>query len=288
MSKITIQNEILTVTADTFGARLTGVYANGTQYLWQPDPAYWDDQAPVLFPMVGRLFEGLYEMDGKQYEMAIHGLAPYHEFSVCEKGADFVTFELRENQQTLAQYPRRFSFKVTYRLEGSTVQVRFQVENKDGKTMYFSLGGHPGFNVPLEEGYAFEDYRLEFAEKCCPGSVQQSDSCLMTGQVEAYPLQDGKVLPMSRSLFDRDSLILQDTPKTVTLTAGGERSVTVSFPQMDYLLLWQAKGAPYLCIEPWSGLPSDQDVISVFETKKDLIALDPGMTYENNWWFTVQ
>ena len=29
--------------------------------------------------------------------------------------------------------------------------------------MYFGLGGHPGFNVPLEAGLSFEDYCLEFS-----------------------------------------------------------------------------------------------------------------------------
>ena len=28
--------------------------------------------------------------------------------------------------------------------------------------MYFGVGGHPGFAVPLEKGLAFEDYCLQF------------------------------------------------------------------------------------------------------------------------------
>ena len=287
MSEYTIKNDILTVKADSFGARLTSVYAFDTQYLWQKDPAWWDDQAPVLFPFVGRLFEGAYTMDGDGYTMPIHGIAPYEEFAVADRGADFITFVLTANERTMAVYPRQFAFFVTYRLEGACVQVCFQVENRDQKPMYFAVGGHPGFNVPLEEGFCFEDYRLEFETPCIPGSVQQSDSCLMTGRVLEYPLKNGCILPLDRHLFDRDSLILCNCARTVTLTCGSKRWVKLSFPQMDYLLLWQAKNAPYVCIEPWSSLPSNQDEHTVFEEKKDLITLKPTDIYINNWSITV-
>ena len=37
--------------------------------------------------------------------------------------------------------------------------------------MYFGIGGHPGFNIPMEEGLSFEDYELEFSRACEPQRI---------------------------------------------------------------------------------------------------------------------
>lgn len=48
------------------GAQLLSIRASdGTECLWQGDPAYWSDRAPNLFPYVARLTEGKYYLDGQ-------------------------------------------------------------------------------------------------------------------------------------------------------------------------------------------------------------------------------
>ncbi len=286
----TIQNGFLTVTAAGEGAQLQSILASdGTEFLWQGNPTYWTDRALNLFPYVARLTEGSYFLDGVRYQMDIHGIAPYRSFSLVYKTQTEMTFALDSDAQTLAAYPRAFSFRVSYALEGSTLAVTFEVENRDSRTLYFGLGGHPGFNVPLEPGKAFTDYRLRFSEPTQPLRVGFTADCFLSGEDTPFPLEQDTILPLSHSLFDQDAIVLKNVAHTVTLeSVSGGHAVTVSYPMMDNVGFWHMPrtDAPYVCIEPWASLPSRQGRIAVFEEQEDLISLAPGGTYQNRW--TIQ
>ena len=91
-------------------------------------------------------------------------------------------------------------------------------------------------------------------------------------------------------MFDEDAIILKNMAREVTLKSKtSSRSVTVSYPQMPYLGIWHwpRTDAPYVCIEPWCSLPADAGKITVFEEQRDLIALEPGKTYQNDWTITI-
>ena len=282
-----IENGCLTVTADEMGAQLQSVRsADGTEYLWQGDPAYWSDRALNIFPYVARLWQGRYEMDGKLYEMPIHGFAQTSCFVLAEKTGNRMVFELRSDEKTYTQYPRHFVFRIIYVLNGNELETIYEVTNLADKTMYFGLGGHPGFNVPLEKGRAFEEYRLRFSEACTPVRVAFSEDCFVNGADAAFELQEGCMLPLRHDLFDNDAIVLRDAAREVTLEAtGSAHSVTVSYPDMPYLGIWHwpKKDAPYVCIEPWSSLPAKRGETTVFEQQQDLIALEPGCIYRNSW-----
>ena len=287
---ITIENEHLSLTADTLGAQLMSLRRGGLEYLWQGDPRYWPDRAPTLFPFIGRLTDNRYRYRGRTYRMGIHGFAAASEFTPAEQSRDKLVLSLRSSAATLEQYPIDFSLEITYRLKGSTLEIGYQVENLDEKTMPFGIGGHPGFRVPLEEGARFEDYLLEFSECCQPDRVGFTPAVFLSGRDEAYPLEDGKRLPLRHTLFDQDAVILKNMAREVTLrSAASAHAVTVSYPQMSYLGIWHwpKTDAPYVCIEPWSSLPARQDVIEEFTCKSDLTQLEPGKTYENCWFITI-
>jgi galactose mutarotase-like enzyme len=283
----TIKNDFLTVTAQEAGAQLLSVLgADGTEYLWQGDSKYWSDRSPNLFPYVGRLKEGHYYVDGESHQMRIHGIAPYRDFRLVSNNGNEMVLELTDDAETLAQYPRRFAFRVIYRLDGSTLEVCYEVENRDEKTMYFGLGGHPGFQVPLVRGKSFEDYRLRFGEVTDCQEVILTPDCFITDATRPFPLEEGCILPLRHSLFDNDAIVLTSMAHSITLEAEGDpHSVTVSYPQMPYLGLWHRPhtDAPYVCIEPWCSLPSGADGVTVLEEKKDLLFLEAGDTYQNRW-----
>ena len=286
----TIKNEFLTVSAKEAGAELMSILgAEGTEYLWQGDAKYWSDRALNIFPYVARLNGGKYYLDGELHEMAIHGIAPYRCFTVTENDGKRMVFELRADEKTRAEYPRDFVFRIVYALEGKTLTVSFVCENRDEKTMYFGLGGHPGFNVPLAPGKKFEDYRLRFAETCEPLRVGFNADCFVTHEDVPFHLENGTDIPLRHDLFDDDAIVLRDMAREVTLDCGEGPGVTVRFPGMQYLGLWHwpRTDAPYVCIEPWCSLPADAGKITVFEEQRDLIALEPGKTYENNWSITI-
>ena len=282
----TIQNSQLTVTVEEAGAQLRSILgADGLEYLWQGDSRYWKDRAPNLFPYVGRLKEGHYYVDGQIHRMQIHGIAPYKDFRLmCNDGSRMV-LELTDDAQTRSQYPRQFAFRVIYRLEADTLHICYEVENRDSKTMYFGLGGHPGFNIPLIPGKAFEDYRLRFGEVTDCREVILTPDCFVTDQTRPFALENGTTLPLRHTLFDNDAIVLTQMARSITLETDGDRhGVTVTYPQMPYLGLWHCPktDAPYVCIEPWCSLPSGTEV-TVLEEKKDLLSVAPGALYQNHW-----
>lgn len=286
----TIQNDSLSLTVDSLGAQMMHLQCKGKEYLWQGDPAYWPDRAPVLFPFVGRLTEGRYRLCGQDYSMGIHGFAAQSEFTPIKQAQDRLTLELKSNPKTQAQYPFAFSFDVTYQLSGNYLEITYRVHNESHTAMPFGLGGHPGFRVPLESHEAFEDYYLEFSQRCQPDRIGFTPAVFLSGHDEKYPLEDGRLLPLRHGLFDDDAIILKNMARSVTLRSKkSANSVTVSYPQMPYLGLWHwpKTDAPYLCIEPWASLPARQDVIEEFTCKSDLICLPSGKTYENTWRITV-
>ena len=287
----TIQNPYLRVTVSEQGAQLQSILGtDGTEYLWQGDPAYWADRAINIFPYVARLTNGSYYLDGKPYRMNIHGIAMYRRFELESCTDTAMTFLLESDAETLEQYPRKFVFRIRYALEGNRLDVTFRVDNRDQRTMYFGLGGHPGFMVPLEAGKRFEDYRLRFGEACSPRRVGFTADCFLDGTDTAFPLENGTDLPLRHDLFHDDAIVLKDMAKSVTLESDCGRSISVSYPGMDYLGIWHwpKTDAPYVCIEPWCSLPSTQDKIAVLEEQKDLLSLQPGGIYTNTWSITVQ
>lgn len=288
----TIQNECTTVAVSEKGAQLQSILgADGTEYLWQGDAAYWSDRALNIFPYVARLTEGKYYLDGQLYHMNIHGIAPYREFALVSHEETRMTLELRSDAETYAQYPRAFVFRITYALHGNLLEILYEVENRDERCMYFGLGGHPGFNVPLTKGKKFEDYRLRFQELCKPRRVCFNEACFVTGEQSPFKMEQGQLLPLRHELFDEDAIVLTDMCRCVTLeTEDDSHSVTVTFPQMDYLGLWHwpKTDAPYVCIEPWCSLPARENTITVLEEQKDLISLAPSALYQNRWTIEIR
>ena len=287
----TIHNSDMTVTIDGLGAQLQSITAaGGTEYLWSGDPAYWSSRAPILFPYVGRLTDDTYTCDGRAYQMTRHGFARRTEFSVLTQGKDHITLYMEDSEESRKLYPFAFRFDVSYVLEGNTLVIVYAVESRDGRTMFFGLGGHPGFRVPLEEGRAFTDYRLTFAQPCQPWQVLMSENYMISGREAPYPLENGVDLPLRHDLFDRDAIILKHFARSVTLSAGeGTRGLTLSCPRMRYLGIWhQPKtDAPYVCLEPWVSLPSGEGVVEDLSQQFDLVSLEPRQRYENRWTVTI-
>lgn len=287
---VELKNGHLKVTASSKGAELQSVQLDGHEYLWTGDPQYWKRHSPVLFPFVGRLYDGRYTLHGKEYSMGRHGFSQEAFFEAAEADETHVVFELKESEETLKVYPFRFSFRVGYRLVGNTVEVSYEADNLNDEMMYFGLGAHPGFLVPMEEGLSFEDYVVEFPDACRADQIGWSESVLVTGQSTPYELEGGRRLPLRHDLFTFDAIVLEHTGESCRICSDqGSRAVTVSYPQMPYVGFWHAVNtdAPYLCVEPWVSLPAREGVVEEFAARRDLVHLPAGETYRNTWTITV-
>lgn len=289
--KAVLKNDRLEVTASEHGAELHSLKLDGHEYLWTGDPAIWKRHSPVLFPFVGRNKDNRYLLHGKEYIMNCHGFSQDAHFNITEQDISHVVFELKDSEETRSNYPFSFSLKVRYDIAGTTVKISYTVDNLSADTMYFGMGAHPGFLVPMEEGLAFEDFYLEFPDECSPDHVVFSDAVLVTGARERYPLEDGRKFLLHHDLFDLDAVVLENTCDSVTLKSDKcSRSVTVTFPGMPWVGFWHMpkKQAPYVCIEPWISLPGREGVVEEFSARRDLVHLPVGETYKNSWTITVR
>lgn len=287
----TIENEILRVDISDTGAELQSIKskADGTEYLWQGDPEYWTGRASNLFPICGRLTEGKYTYKGKTYEMNLHGFARHSVFSAEKPSETEIRFTLTSSDELKKQYPFDFEYTVTYKLCGSSLDCRYGVKNTGSDIMYFGLGGHPGFNVPLTENENFEDYFLEF-DCVKPMRLVCMSPLFYLGRTEPYPLKDGKVIELKHGLFSEDALFFTDMCGHVTLKSKkSDKFVRMEYPDMKFLGIWHKPRteAPYLCIEPWSSLPSYDGKVDDLETKNEMMTLGGGEGCDKGFNITV-
>ena len=282
-----IRNQKLQVEISDYGAELQSILGNdGTEYLWQGNPGVWDEKAPNIFPYVARLTDGKYTAEGAIYEMKIHGIVKYCTLQAEEKTENRISFCLRSNEDTKKQYPYDFTYRITYTLEDSVLKIDMSVSNHGQKRMYFALGGHPGFRVPLEERLCFEDYYLEFGRPAKPWRVGLTETCFLTGKDEAYPLVEDRVIPLRHELFHDDAIVLKHCDRQVTLASfKGSKRITATYRDFPYLGIWHMPKmeAPYVCIEPWSSLPSRDGIVEELSQQADLIGLEPGKEYTTGW-----
>ena len=157
-----LDNGVLSVRVSSIGGQLLSVKKDGKEYLWQGDPAFWEDRAPNLFPYIARLTKGTYTVHGKEYHLPIHGFLPAAEMKAEAQEESLLVLRLDADESTLACYPFVFTLRIRYELNQDTLRIAYEVENGGAEEMYFGIGGHPGFQAPLEEGLSFEDYFLEF------------------------------------------------------------------------------------------------------------------------------
>ena len=280
----TIENEFLKIEINEKGAELSSIKSKktGIEYLWQGNPEFWRNKATVLFPICGRLFGGKYTYKGKEYEMPLHGIAKLFDFISSEISSTEIEFTLNSSEETKAYYPFDFSFTVKYVLEDNLLKQEFIVKNTGDKNLLFSVGGHPGFNVPFTSKEKFEDYYLEFSTPSLEKLIF-SETCFCTGKKETYNFIGNK-LPLEHSLFDNDAMFFETESGVVKLKSKtSNNSLEVSYSDMTTLGLWHKPKteAPFVCIEPWHGVPSTDGVVDDFENKQYFITLSPNKNYQN-------
>lgn len=290
----TIENQALRVQISDLGAELQSIVCRDAEYLWQGDPAYWGGRSPILFPICGRLTNGTYTYGGKSYAMNPHGLARRLPFSCVEKTDTSIVLRLEADNDTLAIYPFDFVLTVRYALNGQNLDMELTVENRGDSLMPFSVGGHPGFCVPLGDGFSFTDFTVTFPKS--EGNVRR---CVISerGYLSHTPPQpylpltgNCRTLPLTHDLFDCDGVFLEEMGDTVCLSAPGcDRSMTLYFPGMSYLGIWHPPhtDAPFVCLEPWAGMPAYDGEIDDFDTKFAMMKLPSGDSRKFTITFTV-
>ncbi|EOL44375.1 aldose 1-epimerase family protein [Enterococcus caccae] len=289
---VQIENEFLIATIAEDGAELISLKSKKStiEYIWQGDPAFWGRHAPVLFPVVGRLKNDCYTYQNQTYPMGQHGFARDSLFEVVEHGAELVSLSLKSSDETKKVYPFDFELILSYMLEEDNLVVRYQVENTGKNDMYFSIGGHPAFNVPLEQGLTFNDYYLSFSPK---KSRTQIPLAGPFADFEHKTLgQTNTSLDIRRGLFAEDAIIFETKgANTFKIeTDEGEHSISLSYTDMPYVGIWSPypKEAPFVCIEPWCGIADDVNATGNLVEKKGINKIAASAIFKTQYTLTAR
>ena len=288
----TLENENIRVVASSNGGELNSIKKinDETEYLWNGDEKYWKYNAPVLFPIVGKVNGGKYKVDGIEYELPQHGLARTREFKLIEKSESRIVFELRYDEETLKVYPFKFILRIGYTLMEYGVETSYEVINKDNKDIYFSIGGHPAYMCPINQGESFEDYYFEFDKVEKASKILLSSNGLFTKNTELI-MNNDKELPINIEMFKDDAIIFNDlkSNKISLKSRKSDKSVTMDFSGFPYLGLWtKPTGAPFVCIEPWFGHADYEDFNGDFKDKEGINKLAVGKSFKAAYLVTVQ
>ena len=278
MERHSIENEFLKITVQETGAELCSIInkENNKEYIWQADPKTWGSHAPNLFPVIGALKNGKYRFEGKEFSMPKHGFIRHNEhIRLKETSQHQLVFELLYSDETLAIYPFKFDFRIAFTLTGKSIEVNHHIINLDDKPAYFSLGGHPAFNILHFEKEKIEDYALEFPDKMNLETCLLNEEGLLSTKAKSV-LKNENVLRLSENIFDNDALIFKNiTSKHVDLVSRKNgRILSVEYKDFTNLGIWAKPGAPYVCIEPWLGIADAEDSDQDFKKKEGINRLE--------------
>ena len=281
-----IHNDCLSVTIDPKGAELKKLYNKNTglEYMWNGDPAYWNKTSPVLFPIIGSLKNHTCYVEDQAYHMGRHGFARELEFSVSGQNPSEVSFSVENDENTLQKFPFPFRLEIVYSLSVDVLDVTYKVHNTGSNTMYFSIGGHPAFKVPLIPGSDYSDYYLEF------NKIENADRWPISseGLIEIKSermLEDTQRISLSKQLFLKDALVFKNLQSdSVRLLSGGSpHGLQFDFPGFPFLGIWAAKHADFVCIEPWCGIADSVNSNQQLKEKEGINALPAGNVFERTW-----
>lgn len=284
----TLSNDKVCIQIADHGAELVSIVANETEYLWQADPKYWGRHSPVLFPIVGRVWDNTYRHKGSLYELGQHGFARDKDFQLTYEEDDALIYSLESDEDTLKKYPFPFVLEIGYRLKGNRIEVMWSVQNTGNETMYFQIGAHPAFYYrdldPVTNERGFLDFgknkkTLEFVfptEKGCTPEKR-----------ETLTLNEG-MLELTPATFQCDTYIFENNQlKKITLTDKQKNPYLSLEFESPLVAVWSPSVAhpdvPFVCIEPWYGRCDTVGYHGEFKDRRWMQALEPDKSFEASY-----
>ena len=266
-------DENLVINTTSLGAELQSIIYKGKEYL-HDGKTVWNQQSPILFPIVGKLRYDKTRINGKNYTIPKHGFAMNMEFEEIGKHE----YRLKSNNETMEQFPFNFELYISYKTEGNKLFFNYTVINKTpSQTMLFGIGGHPAFKC----NYYLEKSSIEFEDeenniKIIPVDI---DAGLMSNEIidGNSILKNKKILEIKKHSFKNDAIVFTNIKsKSIILKDNGINILKFNFEEFKYLGIWSKdEEAPYVCLEPWYNTPDYVNSTIEFIEKKDIIKLEP-------------
>jgi len=274
MTEITLTHGDARATIALLGAEARTWRIAGRDLLWPGDAAIWSDISPILYPVVGWTRDGA-RVEGMQFALGLHGFARFETFAVEVAGPEFARLSLTDNERTRALYPFQFALVLEYRLSFDTLEVAIEVANPGVRPAPYACGLHPGFRWPLgAAGRAGALVRFEKAERAEVPRIEPGG--LVGKTMRPVPLQ-GRDLPLSDALFANDALcFLNCASRSLAFIDASGASMTMEFPDFPHAALWTRPGAPFICLEAWTGYSDPDGFTGDLSEKPGMRALEPG------------
>ena len=272
MDEIDIASSHLAATIALHGAELQRLTANGHEFLWDGDPAWWSGRAPILFPIVGALAKGRYRWNGRAYAMEKHGFARRRRFTLVEQSASAATLRLAADDQTRAHYPFDFALELEFSVDGDSLCVTARVRNEGAGPMPFSFGFHPAFRCPSRDGatLGFDEHEA--------GPMWRINRDGLLDHHDALP-GDGHSIALKDQMFADDAMILRGLASRALRFTSSAQDIAVEWEGLPDLGIWTKPGAPFLCIEPWAGYSDPVGFAGSLDEKPGITLLAPSGTW---------
>lgn len=302
----TLDNGIISISVKEHGAELASIKCGGREYLWQADEAFWKRHSPVLFPIVGNVWQKKFRSHGAEYPMGQHGFARDMDFTLLSKTEDEIWYVLESSEETIARYPYAFRLEIGYRISGKSVKVMWKVINPSDEEMSFQIGAHPAFHWPLlstgsiaagteamnrelagstERGW----FLLEPQADSYVNSVIGEGGCVNPALTESLKADKGYVA-LDTSSFDHDAFVLENGQvKKVTLCAQDRTPYLSVEYDAPVIGLWSSPGknAPFVCIEPWYGRTDPMGYCGEFEDRQWIQKIGPKASFRAEYTISV-
>ncbi|MGH2648854.1 MAG: aldose 1-epimerase family protein, partial [Ginsengibacter sp.] len=196
----------------------------------------------------------------------------------------YVVFKLENTAASLVNYPFAFRLLIRYELDKNFLKVTYEVTNSESDDLYFSIGAHPAFKVPLTGGTNYDDYYLEFNRNDNAGRWPISKDGLIELVPEKF-FNNSSRINLTHELFQKDALVFKHLHsfKVSLKTDLNSHGLDFYFEEFPYLGLWAAKGGDFVCIEPWCGIADSVDHDQQLIRKEGIVQLPANDTWAKEW-----
>ena len=251
---LTIKSGKVTARIALRGAELKSLRVAEHEFVWGGAPAWWSYSAPILFPVIGRVTGQSITHQGRMLNLPTHGFARDLVFVVHEFGPAHVELALCASSLTLEMYPFLFELKVRFEIRNNCLHQTARVTNMGAELMPASFGFHPAFNwtpdFSMHAAYSARfthiesdnNFRIDQDGFLVPSTLTQHFSDLNL-KIDATLLGQGTVVfnPVASSGL---TFLRQNVPM-----------LKLGWTGCTQLAVWTPSGAPFICFEPWCGLP---------------------------------
>lgn len=276
-------SKALKIKVNHLGAEISSIKNNaGTEFIWQANKQVWPRHTPVLFPIVGKLKDNSYSFEKNTYALSQHGFARDKTFELTASDKTSCTFELKADEETKSVYPFDFIFQIRHVLEGNKLTTSYTVNNPVAEPLFFSIGGHPGFNCPLLPKEKMESYYLEFERS--EYTLTELSNGLRTDATRKLEMFENKLF-LSEQLFENEALVFENGQINRVSLVGSKskHKIILACENWPSFGIWSKPGSgfkqQFICLEPWYGIADKENSTGRLTEKDGILQLAAGAEF---------